>query len=102
MVKTTEEIMEQIKSRIGEDTSDEALGFLEDISDTLKDLDTRAKGDGTDWKQKYEDNDKEWRDKYRARFFSGDDNHVDHTDNHNDNEQEHKTPVTFEELFSSK
>ena len=70
-VRTREEILNMVRTRIGDDTSDEALGFVEDIQDTIADYETRANGDGTDWKKKYEDNDKEWRTKYRERFFSG-------------------------------
>lgn len=68
MIKTKEEILEAVKARIGEDTTDEALSFIEDITDTLTDLSEKSK-DTTDWKAKYEANDKEWRDKYKARFF---------------------------------
>lgn len=94
--------MEQIKSHLGEDTSDEALTLLEDITDTINDLDTKAKGDGTDWKLKYEENDKQWRDKYRDRFFNG--NKDNHDNNDNDDEQNggsNESPKTFEELFST-
>lgn len=68
-VRTQEELMTLIRARIGDDTSDEALGLLEDISDTFGDLSKKATPDGEDWKQKYQDLDKEWRDKYKARFF---------------------------------
>lgn len=71
MVKTKEDILKAIKDRIGEDTSDETIALLEDITDTLNDYDTKTK-DNTDWKTKYEDNDKAWRQKYRDRFFNGD------------------------------
>ena len=34
-VKTRDEIMEAIRKRIGEDTSDEAISLLEDVTDTF-------------------------------------------------------------------
>lgn len=71
MVKTKDELLNILKERIGEDTSDEALAFIEDITDTITDFEKRADGDGVDWKKKYEDNDAEWRAKYKERFFSG-------------------------------
>ena len=37
-VRTVEEILELIAQRVGDDTSDEAFGFIVDISDTLRDL----------------------------------------------------------------
>lgn len=93
MVKTYEEIMEQIKSRFADDTSDETLGFIEDISDTFTDLTQRAT-DTTDWKQKYEDNDKEWREKYKERFFS-----ASADEQEEPSEGDPEPPMTFEDLF---
>ena len=61
---------ELIKTHIGEKTDDETLKLLEDYSDTLDDYEKRISGDGTDWKAKYEENDKAWREKYQARFFN--------------------------------
>lgn len=64
-----EKFFERIKERLGEDDSDEALSFLEDVTDTYDDLERRAAGDGEDWKGKYEALDGEWRKRYRERFF---------------------------------
>jgi hypothetical protein len=69
-VKTREEILESFKTRLGENPDDESISFLEDFTDTLDDFEKRAKGDGTDWKSKYEENDANWRKKYTERFFS--------------------------------
>lgn len=69
-VKTREEILESFKTRFGENTDDESISFLEDVTDTLDDFEKRANGDGTDWKSKYEENDASWRKKYAERFFS--------------------------------
>ena len=69
-VKTREEIFESIKARLGEKPDDESISFLEDFTDTLDDFEKRAKGDNTDWKSKYEENDANWRKKYTERFFS--------------------------------
>lgn len=71
-IRTRDEILEVIKARLGDDTSDEALAIIEDITDTLTDYETKVAGDGTDWKAKFEENDTEWRNKYKERFFSGD------------------------------
>ena len=60
--------MASIKSRFGDDTSDDAIAFLENVTDTVNDLETRANGDGTDWKAEAERIDKEWREKYISRF----------------------------------
>ena len=66
MKRTKTELMERAKAIIGDNTSDEAIALLEDISDSFD-----ADKDTTDWKAKYEENDKMWRDKYTSRFFDG-------------------------------
>lgn len=95
-IKSREEILEIVKTRIGDSTEDEDIGFLEDITDTLDDLENKAKGDGVDWKTRYEENDKAWKEKYRNRFFSSDNN-----DDDADDEGEEKKPKTFAELFTT-
>lgn len=68
-IRSIEEIMSAVKARVGEDTSDEALAFVEDVSDTLSSMQQNS---GEDWRKKYEENDAEWRAKYRDRFFNPD------------------------------
>ena len=46
-VKTREEILEELRVRVGEQTDDETIAFLEDVTDTLSDLETKAKGEQT-------------------------------------------------------
>lgn len=70
-VRTKDELLEIIKGRIGDDTSDETISFIEDITDTLSDYEEKATNSNNEnWKTKYEENDKMWREKYRERFFS--------------------------------
>lgn len=83
-----------ISARIGDDNSDEAIELLEDVTDTLNDYETRT-ADSTNWKEKYETNDREWRDKYKERFMSGDSSE---DDKFIEDEEEPKR-YTFEELF---
>ena len=94
-VKTKEEILESIRSRVGDSTDDETLEFLEDVTDTLTDLETRA-SDSTDWKEKYDELDKSWREKYRERFFSSNPKEVK-TGN-----GEFEEKKTYESLFDVK
>ena len=67
-VRTKEELLESIKGLLADDTSDESIALLEDVTDTFDEQ--RTKTDTEDWKKKYEENDREWRQKYRDRFFS--------------------------------
>nr|DAI31357.1 MAG TPA: hypothetical protein [Caudoviricetes sp.] len=96
-VRTIEEIIKQVRDRIGEQTDDKSIEFLEDITDTLSDLETKANGDGIDWKAKYEENDSEWRKKYTERFYSSDQN----TDIGEHNPYDTQKPKTFAELFTT-
>lgn len=101
MVKTKDEILESIKAKIGDDNSDENIALLENISDTLNDYENKTK-ENTDWKTKYEENDKAWRKKYTDRFFNNDDIE-DGTDKIiiEDKEDDKQEVTTFEELFST-
>ena len=71
---SAKDFMEKAKNIIGDRTDDDALAFLEDCKDTI----TEEKDD---WKEKYEtvvkekeELDKQWRTKYRDRFYSSDTN----------------------------
>ena len=46
-IKTIDEIMAKVRERIGEDDSDEAIEFIEDISDTFESF-----SNAEDWKTK--------------------------------------------------
>lgn len=96
-VKTREEILESLKNRIGSQSDDETIAFLEDVTDTLSDLEERAKGDGVDWKGKYEENDAEWRKKYTERFFSAEPSTVEEPPS----PEPQPEPTTFDELFTT-
>ena len=102
MIRTKDEILASIKSRIGDDTSDEAIALVEDINDSFDDLSSRVEEAG-DWKTKYEENDKAWREKYTERFFtpSGDDP-MDKIVNELEKEKPDEPKVLkFEDLFTT-
>lgn len=96
-VKTRDELLEAIRTRIGDDQSDEAIALIEDFSDTYDDLDKKAKGDGEDWKTKYEENDKSWRQKYRDRFFNTGNKEKDEEETKEEDEE--KKTLSYDELF---
>lgn len=98
-VKTREEILEAIKSKIGEDTSDDSISLLEDITDTIDDYETRV-ADKTDWKNKYDELDATWRRKYIERFSgkSGEDIKNEQEEQIKDDNE----PRTFDELFTER
>ena len=97
-VKTKDELLEIIKGRIGDDSSDETISFLEDITDTLSDYEEKAtNSNNEDWKTKYEENDKMWREKYRERFFSKE---VEKEDE--DFSEDEVKSLSYDDLFEEK
>jgi hypothetical protein len=69
-VLSHDDFMSAVKGLAGDNADDNTLTMIENFTDTFNDLETRA-NDTTDWKSKYEQNDNEWREKYKARFFDG-------------------------------
>lgn len=94
-IRTKEDILSSMRERFGEDTSDETLTFIEDVSDTFTDLESKAKGDGKDWKAEAKRIEEEWRKKYKERFFSG----KPTDDSDDDFEEEETKQYRFEDLF---
>lgn len=65
-IKTKQEVLDGLKRFIpDEDTSDDTLTFLKDVADTLD-----AGADGAAWKQKAEDVEKKWKQKYKDAFYN--------------------------------
>jgi len=95
-VVSKESILESVKSMTGETPSDDAIALMENISDTFGDLESRV-NDTEDWKTKYEENDKQWREKYTERFSSGGGD-PDPTPKPKD---EPPKVLTFEDLFTT-
>lgn len=100
-VRTIDEILESVKTRVGDSTEDADIEFIEDVSDTLNDLKTKASAQ-EDWKAKYEENDKTWREKYKERFFSTEENEKDELEDNKDIEMKDEKPKTFADLFKEK
>lgn len=98
-VKTRDEIMEAIRKRIGEDTSDEAISLMEDVTDTFADYETKV-ADKTNWKAKYDEMDANWRKKYIDRFSgkTGDEIKEEQKKQIKDDSE----PRTFDELFKER
>lgn len=94
-VRTREEILALVKERIGEGQTDDDISFIEDVTDTLSDMEQRVKEAG-DWKTKYEENDASWRKKYKERFFESSNDLDDALPDGNVTQTEIKT---YDDLF---
>lgn len=68
MKRDYNEMLEKVKTLVGERDDDEALNFIEDFTDSFSSV---SSGENDNWQKKYEENDKMWREKYRTRFFDG-------------------------------
>lgn len=104
MVKTKDEILASLKEIIGENSDDKTITFLEDVSDTFAEYESKI---GEDWKTKYEDNDKAWRERYRARFFDGgavepSPSPDDVIKRHENDAQEESESLSYDELFEKR
>lgn len=97
-VLSKEDFLNLIKERTKDNTDDDTLKFIEDATDTINSL---SNTDGEDWKTKYEDNDKMWRQKYKERFFSAGDS-AGNEDKSKEEEEEKDAEIVaenFDELF---
>ena len=108
-VLNRDDFMKAIKSVVGENPTDELVTFVENMTDTYTDLESKTK-DTTDWKAKYEENDKQWKKKYVDRFFNGsaDDSKKDEThstketlkDVENEENKNDECELKYDGLFS--
>lgn len=85
-----DELIEKVKIYVGDRTDDETIEIIEDISDSID------SSDADEWKQKYEENDKMWRDKYISRFLEKNEDELDTPTEHEEEEKEYNS---FEDLF---
>lgn len=85
-----DELIEKVRKYVGDRTDDETIEIIEDISDSID------SSDADEWKQKYEENDKMWRDKYISRFVDKKEDELDTQTEHEDEEKEYNS---FDDLF---
>lgn len=93
-IRTINEIMNSVKERIGDNSNDDDLSFVEDISDTLKSF-SESESTITELRAENES----LRKKYRDRFFSGNKKDDDDDDDDDGNDQDTHKCVTFDDLF---
>ena len=87
---TKDELIEKVRKYVGDRTDDETIEIIEDISDSID------SSDADEWRQKFEENDKMWRDKYIARFLEKKEDELDTPTEHEEEEKEYNS---FEDLF---
>lgn len=97
-----DEFLNCVHDFVGDRTDDESMEFIDNVLDTYNDMYNKAENSGDDWKKRYEDNDKAWRNRYKSRFFHGGAVIVpDEISEENDEDVSRET-ITIEELFNHK
>lgn len=96
-IKSREDLLKSLNTLIGDNSTDENLAILEDVTDTLKDYEEKT-ADQTNWKTKYEQNDAEWRKKYKERFLSGE----TIKDEQEEDVKKDSKSLTFDSLFKER
>lgn len=85
-----DELIEKVRKYVGDRKDDETIEIIEDISDSID------SSEADEWKKKYEENDKMWRDKYISRFVEKKEDELDTPTEH---EEEEKVYTSFVDLF---
>ena len=85
-----DELIDKVKKYVGDRTDDETIEIIEDITDSID------SSDADEWKRKYEENDKMWRDKYVSRFFDKKEEDLETPTEHEEEEKEYNS---YEDLF---
>ena len=98
MVKTKDEIMEEIRAYIGDRSDDQTIALIENISDTIDDY--AAHGD---YDEKLMAVEAEWRRKYIDRFMTGGEkkNEVE-VEKTEDEEKDKSEEIKIEDLYTEK
>lgn len=85
-----DELIEKVKKYVGDRTDDKTIEIIEDISDSID------SSDADEWREKFEENDKMWREKYISRFLEKKEDELDTPTEHEEEEKEYNS---FEDLF---
>lgn len=95
-----DEFFSRIESKLANDTSDEAITFLEDMTDTYNDLENKANSaSSSDWEKKYNELDDMWKKRYRHRFFTGDNRNVPDCGSGDTPDDYKPDDITIDKLF---
>ena len=70
MILNDNEINGALKEVFGETPNEIQLQFMENITDTITDLKSKATNN-EDWERRYKENENAWRARYAERFYKG-------------------------------
>lgn len=94
-----EEFIKIVHDFIGDDTSEKALKFVDDVTDAFNSAVTDKTVDNEDWHKKYDELNETWRKKYMHRFFGGDVNFDSDDEDEEVTEERTAETITADDLF---
>lgn len=97
-----EEFIKIVHDFIGDDTSEKALKFVDDVTDAFNSAVTDNVSDNEDWHKKYDELNETWRKKYMHRFFGSDVNFDDGDEDEEVIEERTAEAITTDDLFDEK
>lgn len=97
-----EEFIKIVHDFIGDDTSEKALKFVDDVTDAFNSAVSDNASDNEDWHKKYDELNETWRKKYMHRFFGGDVNFDDDSEDEEVVEERTAETITTDDLFDDK
>lgn len=99
MILSREEFFERLRGYTENFSDDGTLTFVEDMTDTYNDLESRVRDNGETWKAKYDELDKEWKKRYWERFFKGDGYSTPNERGTEEEEVKVNEEITIDDLF---
>lgn len=102
MILSRDEFFNRVSEFVGDRSDDTAINFIEDMSETFDDMERRiADGGEADYKRQLEENDRVWRERYKARFFNGKSSGYKRVETTEiDDSGNMKENITIDELFN--
>lgn len=99
MVKTKEEMLAEIKAYIGDRTDDETVSLVENVTDTLSDMEKNGNAEA-----RVKEVDDMWRAKYMERFFDGDKEkkNIEVEEDEETEEKDKSEEITIDDLYTEK
>lgn len=99
MVKTKEEMLAEIKAYIGGRTDDETVSLVENVTDTLADMEKNGNAEA-----RVKEVEDMWRAKYMERFFDGDKEkkNIEVEEDEETEEKDKSEEIKIEDLYTEK
>ena len=99
MVKTKEEMLSEIKAYIGDRTDDETVSLVENVTDTLSDMEKNGNAEA-----RVKEVEDMWRAKYMERFFDGDKEkkNIEVEEDEETEEKDNAEEITIDDLYTEK